>query len=231
MRVLKVFFNYLIAEELCPGDVDLFRNIRFSKVDDRIDAFIDAHIKQILRYFDRESRNKPFHAYRNKMAVVFVLGTGVRLGELCNLRWNNIDFENNLVEVYGKKRKVVSIPIANKLRKELADYYVYLQSYYGGKPSQYVFCAINKSQLSPDTLASVFKRLKRLFNFDDVRLSAHTFRHTFASKALKNGMNAITLQRILRHESLQMTQRYVDMWGSDWKHHNEKYNPLNDIDL
>ncbi|MFJ8256324.1 tyrosine-type recombinase/integrase [Peribacillus asahii] len=64
-----------------------------------------------------------------------------------------------------------------------------------------------------------------------MRLSAHTFRHTLTSKALKNSMDAITLQRILRHESLQMTQRYVDMWKSDLKYHNEKYNPLNDIDL
>lgn len=62
-------------------------------------------------------------------------------------------------------------------------------------------------------------------------MSAHTFRHTYASRALKNGMDAITLHRILRHESLQMTQRYVNMWGSGLQDANEKHNPLNNIDI
>lgn len=231
LRVLKVFFNYAIAEDFISREVDLFRNIKFSKSDERIDVFTDKHVKQILHYFDRQSRNKPFHAYRNKIAVITMLGTGMRRGELCNLRWVDVDFGNHLVTVFGKKRKAVSIPIAKKLRKELADYYVYVQSFFDGNPSQYVFCTMQKGQLSSETIGAVFKRLNKLFNFEDVRLSAHTFRHSFASRALKNGMDAITLQRMLRHETLQMTQRYVNMWGADLSDSNEKHNPLNDIDL
>ncbi|MGM9923398.1 MAG: tyrosine-type recombinase/integrase, partial [Bacillus sp. (in: firmicutes)] len=209
LRVLKVFFNYLAEEEIISHDHGLFRNLRFAKSDDRIEIFSDHHIKQMLRYFDRQSRNKPYHAYRNRMLIIAMLGTGARCGELSNLKWSDIDFDNQLVSLYGKKRKVVSVPIANKLRKELADFRVYCESYFDGKPGQYVFCATDKKQLTPDTIGCVFKRLKYVMNFDDVRLSPHTFRHTFASRALKSGMDAITLQRILRHESLQMTQRYV----------------------
>lgn len=231
IRILKVFINYLVDEGICEKDDRLFRNVKYTKVEERIQVFSDSQIMQMLRYFDRQSRNKPYHAYRNKIIVITMLGTGIRLGEVCNLRWQDIDFNSGLVSVFGKKRKVVTIPIATKLRKELADFYVYNQSFFDGKLSPYVFCSTKKTQLSTDTVASIFKRLKELHDFDGVRLSAHTFRHSFASRALRNGMDAITLQRILRHESLQMTERYVNMWASDLKDHNEKFNPLNDIDI
>ncbi|RFU71016.1 integrase [Peribacillus saganii] len=231
IRVLKVFFNYLVAEDKYEFDKNLFKNIKFAKVEDRVDTFTDKHLKQILRYFDRQSRNKPYHAYRNKMIVITMLSAGIRAGETVNLRWADVDFDNSMISVYGKKRKVASIPIAAKLRKELAEFYVYTRSFFDGQPGPYVFCASDKKQLTPDAIGSLFKRLKKLFNFDDVRLSAHTFRHSFASRALKNGMDSITLQRILRHESLQMTQRYVNMWGTALKEPNEKFNPLNDIDI
>lgn len=231
IRILKVFFNYLIEEGVCERDSGLFRNVKFSKVEDRIDTFTDSQIKQMLRYFDRQSRNKPFHAYRNKAIVITMLGTGIRLGEVCNLRWSDVDFEHDMISVFGKKRKSVSIPITSKLRRELADFFIYTKNFFDGNMGQYVFCTTKKKQLNPDTVASIFKRLKSFHNFEGVRLSPHTFRHTFASRALKNGMDAITLQRILRHETLQMTERYVNMWGSDLKQHNDKYNPLNDIEI
>lgn len=231
LRIIKVFFNYVIAEKLVVMEDDIFKNIRFAKIDDRVDVFTDRHIQQILRYFNRQSRNKPYHAYRNKMVVITMLGSGMRLGELCNLRWDDIDFDNQIMSIFGKKRKTASIPIANKLKEELESYYTYVKIFFDNEPSRFVFCASDKKQITSESIGAIFKRLSKILNFDDVRLSAHTFRHTFASRAIKNGMDTITLQRILRHESIQMTERYVNMWGTALKDKNEKYNPLNDIDL
>ncbi|WP_110928776.1 tyrosine-type recombinase/integrase [Bacillus massiliglaciei] len=231
LRILKVFFNYAVAEDMYEAEGNIFKNIRYAKIDDRISTFSDKHLQQILKYFDKESRNKPFHAYRNKILTLTMLSAGLRRGELSNLRWEDVDFQNRLICVFGKKRKVLSIPIANKLSDELVAYYVYLKEFFDGEPGPYVFCSTSKEQITADTIGSVFKRLSKKMNFDDVRLSAHTFRHTFASRAIKKGMDTITLQRMLRHESTQMTERYVNMWGSDLREKNEKYNPLNDIEI
>ena len=231
LRVLKAFVNYLIAEDLYDADIKPFKNIAFGKEDSRIETFTDKHLRQILRHFDKMARHKPFHAYRNRVMVLTMLSTGMRRGELANLRWSDIDFENSVMSVFGKKRQSASIPITDKMRKELSDYFMYVKSVYDGNPSKYVFSSSAKTQLSPDSIGMVFKRLKYKFGWTDVRLSPHTMRHTFASRSLKNGMGSITLQRMLRHESLQMTQRYVNMWGNELKDHNDKYNPLNKFDI
>jgi integrase/recombinase XerD len=231
LRILKAFVNYLIAEDLYDADQKPFKNVTFAKEDSRIETFNDKHLRQILRYFDKMARHKPFHAYRNRMIVLTALATGVRRGELANLRWSDIDFENSVVAVYGKKRSVASVPITDKMRKELSDYYMYCKTIYDGNPSKYVFCASDKQPIKPESIGTVFKRLRRRFGWTDVRLSVHTIRHTFASRSIKNGMDPITLQRMMRHESLQMTQRYVNMWGTALKDQNDKFNPLNKLDI
>ncbi len=67
--------------------------------------------------------------------------------------------------------------------------------------------------------------------FHGVRLSAHTFRHTFAVRMVKAGADAFTVQRMLRHTALSMTMRYVNLFGTALKDQNDKFNPFNSLDL
>jgi integrase/recombinase XerD len=231
LRILKAFVNYLIDEDLYDSDKKPFKKIGYAKVDSRIEVFNDKHLRQMLRYFERESRNKPYHAYRNRTMMLTLISTGIRRGEIANLRWSDVDFESSMIVVYGKKRRENGIPITDKMRKELADFYTYCQSFFDGNVSEYVFCTVKRAPLDVDSVGSVFKRLKKKFGWENVRLSPHTFRHTFASRVVKNGMDPITLQRMLRHESLMMTQRYVNMWGPQLKEQNDKFNPLNKLDI
>ena len=58
------------------------------------------------------------------------------------------------------------------------------------------------------------------------RVSAHTFRHTFAKYFLLNGGDLFTLQKILGHEDISITRLYVDLNNSEIQTQNYKYNPL-----
>ncbi|RIV22092.1 site-specific integrase [Alicyclobacillaceae bacterium I2511] len=49
----------------------------------------------------------------------------------------------------------------------------------------------------------------------NVRVSAHTFRHTFARIWILNGGDAFTLRRILRHKTMDMVNRYIHLWGRE----------------
>jgi integrase/recombinase XerD len=231
LRVLKAFVNYLIDEELYDAENKPFKKISFAKVDSRIEVFSADHLLQMLRYFEKESRNKPYHAYRNRIIIITLLSTGIRRGELANLRWVDIDFENSMIIVCGKKRMEDGIPITEKLRNELSDFYKYCYDFFDGDLSDYVFCSTKREALSPDSIGSIFKRLKSRFGWEDVRVSPHTFRHTYASHVVKSGMDSISLQRMLRHESLNMTLKYVNLWGTELREKNDKHNPLNKLDI
>ncbi|SFT05389.1 Phage integrase family protein [Marininema halotolerans] len=80
-------------------------------------------------------------------------------------------------------------------------------------------------------MKGIFKRLKTTLNFTDVCLSAHTFRHTFAHRFLMSGGDVFTLQKLLRHSQLKMTEKYLVLWGNALKENNDKFNPLNSIGI
>ncbi|WP_316245982.1 site-specific integrase [Bacillus sp. E214] len=68
-------------------------------------------------------------------------------------------------------------------------------------------------------------------NFKDVRLSAHTFRRTFCQRCIHSGMSTFAIQKLMRHSSIAVTEKYAAMWGNDLKEQNDKYNPLNTVEV
>jgi integrase/recombinase XerD len=231
IKNLRAFFNYMVKNEIINEKCNPMLKIEKVKTDTKIEVFSDNHIKQMLGYYRRlKGREHSFYAYRDHTLILTLLGTGVRLGELCSLTWDKVDLVTATIIVYGKNRTQASIPITDKLVKELAEYMVFCQQHFLEK-SEHVFINKENEPLTTDAVKNVFKRLKAIMNFKDVRLSAHTFRHTFAHRFLMNGGDVFTLQKMLRHSSLKMTEKYLAIWGTALREQNNKYNPLNSLDV
>jgi len=229
---LKAFFNYLEKElDLYTPKSNPVSKISKLHEDVRIEVFTDHQIKLMLNYFAHlKYRDKSFFAMRDTAIIITLIGTGVRLGELVNIKWNDVSFEHNIITVFGKKRMQSSIPTTGKLMKELAEYRIYCERQFKKLP-EYLFTDRDAKQCTPDAVKNMFKRLSDIMNFQGVRLSAHTFRHYFAMKCLMGGMDVFSLQKMLRHTELSMTQKYLALWGTALKEVNDKHNPLNGFDL
>lgn len=231
IRSIKAFFNYLIEEEIISEKSNPMKRIKQVKEEINIGVLSDEHITSIIKHLDRQAiYNDRFIAIRNRTMIVFLVSTGVRRGELVNIKWSDINFESYTIKVFGKKRQLASIPMSVKLKKELLEYRIYCEQFFGSL-GDYIFCSKQNNQLTDEAISSVFKKLKREMKFQGVRLSCHDFRHYFSSKAIQNGIDVMTLQKILRHENISMTQRYVNLWGTALIEQNEKYNPLNNLDI
>ncbi|MGE7217139.1 tyrosine-type recombinase/integrase [Priestia koreensis] len=228
---IKAFLNYMVEIEIIKDNPA--KRIQRLKEDIRIEVFTDYHIKQMLNYYRRiKQREKAFYAYRDYTIIVVLISTGIRLGELCNLKWSDIDFQNYTMSVCGKMRKYESIPITEKLVKELASYKLYCAQVFKDKGlSDAVFTNNDNEPMTENAVKNMFKRLAQVMNFRDVRLSANTFRHSFCQRCIQSGMSTFAVQRLMRHSSLLVTQRYAAMWGKDLKEQNDKFNPLNTLEV
>ena len=209
------------------------KDIKQAREDIRIEVFSDYHIKQMLNYFRRiKRREQAFFAYRDYTIIVTLLGCGIRQSELVRLKWSDVNFEQNTMSIFGKSRKYETIPITEKLVKELSAYKLYCEQFFGrDQLNDFVFTNRYNRQLTENAVQNTFKRLSKVMNFRDVRLSAGTFRHTFCQRCIQAGMSTFAVQKLMRHSTIAVTERYAAMWGNDLREQNDKYNPINTLDV
>jgi integrase/recombinase XerD len=228
MRI-RAFLNYMVECEVIKNNPA--KKIKMLKDDVKIDVFTDEQIRQMLNFYRRiKQREKSYFAYRDYMMIIAFLGTGIRRGEIINLKWSDIDFVNQNISVFGKNRRKETVPITDKLSKELAGYHIFCKQHWGNL-SDFVFVKRDNTQMTENSLMLIFKYLGKKMNFKDVRVSAHTFRHTFCHRLAMSGMSAFAIQKLMRHQNIAVTMRYVAMWGNELREQNDKYNPLNTLDI
>lgn len=229
IRLLRALYNCLIREgEL---EVSPVKNIMYMKEDINIDTFSHTQMKSIISYYKkvRSIQGKFYTNERNLATVYLLFGTGIRSGELLNLKWTDVDLVNSSITVFGKSRKTRTIPLTLKLCKIISEY----QSVCTRTLPEAEYFYSNKmgTHTTKDGLETQFKTLKKHVNTGDIRCSPHTFRHTFAREYILAGGTVFSLQKILGHSQIETTNRYVNLWGTVLAEQNDKFNPLNRIDL
>jgi integrase len=154
---------------------------------------------------------------RDGLPVLLALYTGMRIGEICALRWEDVDFENGLIHVRhtlqriaaeGKKNKTAlvfgapksacsgrDIPLSPSLKTLLRE--AWKKRAGGYVVSRKSGCA------EPRTVRYWFRRIARRAGLSSVRF--HTLRHTFATRCVELGVDIATLSRLLGHSSVKMT--------------------------
>jgi len=143
-----------------------------------------------------------------KEITIFAVSTGMRRGEILNLRWHDIDLENRSVKIHSsptykvKMGKCRIVPL-----NDIA--WVLLKSQKKNSTSEYVF-TLNGKNIFPGWVQAKFKRYVRLLGLDD-RLHFHSLRHTFASWLVQDGVSLYEVQKLLGHSNISVTQVYAHL--------------------
>lgn len=157
------------------------------------------------------------------MITLFVF-SGIRRGELCGLKWSDIDMENKTIDI---QRELIYIPQNGLLESttkttgskrviKIADQAINLLMEYkkaqtidrvkaGNQwnPNNYIFTREKGDPLHPDSITKWFHNFVVKNNLPDI--SIHSLRHTNAPLLIANGVNTITVAKRMRHKNPSTT--------------------------
>lgn len=188
LTCLKSIFNKAIAWGRFNG-VNPVKGVKFFPEDN-----------QRTRYLEKEEVVKLLKHCKGhlKPIVIVALNTGMRKGEILNLKWHDIDFNRGIIYLLKtKNNEKREIPMNDAVKTALIKVRKYPES-------PYIFCDKNGEPFR-DVRKSFFTVLKKtgIINF-----RFHDLRHTFASHLVMSGIDLNTVRELLGHKSLEMTLRY-----------------------
>ena len=209
-RSLRIFYSWLVREEIIENHP--FDKVKIPPVPKKvITAFSDQQIEQLLGVIDTTTPA----GYRNFTMIVTLLDTALRVSELCNLTMDKLFLEDGIARVLGKGNKERMIPFGRKVQRLLWRYIECFRPEPSNIHNNFVFLSEDGRRIEKRRLQSAMTRYGKKAKLVGVRYSPHTLRHTAAISFLRNGGDLFSLQRLLGHNSLEMTRRYCEVADTD----------------
>lgn len=217
----KTFYNYYIKiGMLKENPVLLIDSPKLKKhlptylTIDEIDKLLNIEIKDAF-------------SARNKSLLELLYATGLRISELVNLEFKNIDLNDCIVRIMGKGSKERIVPINDTAIKYLKIYVKdYRHCLVKKEQNNYVYLNNHGRKM---TRQGVFKMLKKRTLEANIKkdVSPHTLRHSIATHMLENGADLRIIQEFLGHESISTTQIYTHLSNQKLKSDYMEYFPRN----
>jgi len=174
------------------------------------------------------------------IGILLSLYTGMRLGEVCALKWRDINLNRRVIYVretmvriqgdegdIAKTKVIIDVPKTESSKRGIPinKYLYYYLKMFEEKDKEKYFLTGNYRYMEPRTY---YKRYKRLIDYvcqDDYGF--HTLRHTFATRCIEIGMDPKTLSGILGHSDVKVTlSLYVYPTNKLKNRYMEKLNPI-----
>lgn len=191
LKAYKVFFRYAYEEGYTRSLLtEKIRNMKKTKI--IIRTFSEQELKRMANYY----QGYDYLTIRNKVIMLLLIDTGIRLSELIGLTEEQIKLDYIIIRGKGNKERVV--PKSPMLSKWLIKFLAVRRSYFAYRviPDN-VFLSRNARPLTTTMVDNIVKKAGKDCDVSaDVRVSAHTFRHTYAHFQLKSGLDLYSLSRL-----------------------------------
>lgn len=192
LRAIRRFLKWADARYSFGGNpADGVMDIKAQAEPPRV--FSDAEVDRIMA-----TATTP----RDRVMILVMLDTGIRVGELANLQPEDVEGDWLLVTGKTGPRRV---PISGWVAREFVDLA-------GG--GDVVWHGRGGKPMSVGAIKKVYEKVFRDAGIDGRRLGPHTLRHTFASRWVEDGGDVAALQVILGHATLEQTMAYVTLAGT-----------------
>ncbi|MCD6095502.1 MAG: tyrosine-type recombinase/integrase [Thermoprotei archaeon] len=185
---LKTFYEFL--KRIGLTNENPIDNIERPKLRKRLPQFLtEEEVEKLIMVADN---------FRNKLIVRLLYTTGLRVSELVNLNWEDIDFKNKEIIVRSGKGGKGRIVLVDETTLKMLLKYKEMT----GKNRGSIF------DLSVRTVQHIIKELRERAKLTK-KVTPHVLRHTFATHLLEAGADIRAIQELLGHSSLSTTQIYT----------------------
>jgi len=203
---VKTLFAWLLDDGIVKDNP--FKNVVLPKVGKKLPKFI--YEDEMIDFLNNIDTAKPI-GLRNKTIFELLYGCGLRVSELTNIKINEIDFVKQELKVMGKGSVERIVPIhalaINTIKKYLLEARPILKVR-NEIDNNYVFLNHHGNPLTARGVRDILKReISR--QSSTLKVSPHSFRHSFATHLLNNGVDLRIVQELLGHVSLSTTQIYT----------------------
>ena len=225
VRTLKAFISWAVREEYITSDH--FGKIPIPKAKSKIiNPFSLEQVKQMLNLCQASQGKR----LRNLSLFLILLDSGLRISELVNIDLDDVNPEEGSIKIRvskGGRERIV--PIGSLVQKVLWKYI------HSGRPKPLtqqinrLFLTDKGTPLTINGVQQLIHRCGKKAGITSTRVSAHTFRHTFARNYILNGGDIFSLQKILGHSSLASVKIYLNLYATDVKKQHVRFSPVDKL--
>lgn len=201
-RHLKAAFNRALEWNLIS--LNPFTKIRMPKIPETQPAFIDK------QQFELILAEEPNELLRDIYSIAFY--SGMRRSEICNLTWQCIDLENNLIKVTNtnlfttKSKRERQVPMSKAVRTIFEK----MKLEAGNNCSDYIFSLKGNTPIEGYQVCTGFREAVRKAKLSK-KLHFHSLRHSFASNLAQKDVSLYAIKELLGHSSISTTQIYAHL--------------------
>jgi integrase/recombinase XerC len=204
ISALKSFYKFLLRQ----GYIHIHPLLKVDslKIGKHVPVFVTPNQTNLL--FNEVTFTDDFHGSRNRLILEIFYATGIRLSELINLRYKDVDKDNLTLKVLGKRSKERIVPITLELRNSIEAYMLKKGGKFTNLVTDYLLVTDKGSKLYAKFVYRIVNTALNTVSTLDKK-SPHVLRHTFATHLLNNGADICAIKELLGHTTLAATQIYT----------------------
>ena len=208
LAALRTFFQFLVREGVVEANpAKLVATPRKEKK-----LPVHLSVEDAVRFIETPDPDTDF-GKRDRAILELLYATGVRVSELAQLDVRDVDFNNKLLRVFGKRRKERIVPFGDPAAKALREYLLIRNKFLMNAPAtkrdaQPLILNYQGTRITTRSVGRLVEKYIRMCaGIHDI--SPHALRHSFATHLLDSGADLRDIQSLLGHARLSTTQVYT----------------------
>lgn len=201
---LRSFYRFLQREQVISTNP--FGQVRSLKTAKKLPVVVEAD--KMVTLLDHFSHVTDFAGKRDYLVLELLFGTGIRLSELLQIKFSDIDFFDNKILILGKRNKERYVPMYETLTIAIKEFESLKKEQNFERQSNKLIVTNKGADGYPKLIYNIVKNYLSLITTQQKR-SPHILRHTFATSLLNNGADLNAIKELLGHAGLDATQIYT----------------------